>query len=470
MLTKCASIYKSASNPNKGGYWKPRPELTPPAFSTLTIMFVTSLHIYYKDYSDDPIFPADKADFLTGDEKPWFVNSDPRARPLACINSIEVCLGDGKTCWAFNDPELENITGPPDFILMYASLRRTEVYNMIEKRLGRGLIAQSKVSQFYSEGLGSHQWVDEVEHMFATINARTQINTWSIARGEDSNLEEEGYRLITKKGTYGDLCGMFKYNPPGYTSIHATPFGLVLFSFPLFLFLSRKWPVWPYPWPWRKEPPENAVEVEPEVPGTGAAEQVAKPTDAATPTPHTVPTTGQAENDSDPSGSSSAGAIMHSGEEQPATQSAGPSANPDDVAATSASHSENLPLGGDDEEHSREERRRGKLPDRSDPTSSRGVGTGTNETGQTGSGAEYNAEEDQDQRPAVDPSEIKWEPLVMGKIIELLVTLFLVRPLWALRNPSDVGPAVKRKLKFLFRRPPRRGTSGQAVTGESVHG
>jgi hypothetical protein len=214
----------------------------------LTLIFISSLRIYYKKWSDDPIFPADKEIYLEGEKKPWFRNSDPRARPLACINYIEVCLGDGKTCWPMNDhlptdASNKTISPPPEFWLMYASLLKTDIYNAIEKRLGRGLIAQSKVSQYFSEALGDHHWVDEVERLVATLHARTQINTWSIAKGEDSIHEgKDGYILITPEETYGNLCGMFKYNPPGYASIRFIPLIFILLSFPVFLLIGQKWP------------------------------------------------------------------------------------------------------------------------------------------------------------------------------------------------------------------------------------
>jgi hypothetical protein len=242
MLTNPSSVYKSASKPNARGYWEPRSELTHPKFSVLTLIFVSSQRIFYKMWNDDPIFPADKEVYLPGDRKPWFRNSDPRARPLACINSIDVRLDHSERWWSLNDPELDMITGPPEFILMFASLRRTEIYNMIEKRLGRGLIASSNVSQFYSEALGDHHWVNEVEHMVATMHARTQINTWSIATGEDSDLEgKDSYTNITPRETYGDLCGMFKFNPSGYASIHFIPLVAIILSFPIFWILSQKW-------------------------------------------------------------------------------------------------------------------------------------------------------------------------------------------------------------------------------------
>ena len=271
MLTLCSSAYTTSSTDQVESYWKPRPELMHPEFSTLSLIFVSSLRILYKKWSDDPIFPADEEVFLPGEQKPWFRNSDPRARPLACVNFIEVCLGDGKTCWPMNghipkDDSGNLVPTPPDFWLMYASLLKTDMYNSIEKRLGRGLIAQSMVSQYFSEALGDDHWVDEVERLVATSHARTQINAWSIASGEDSLHEgKDGYTLITTE-KYGDLCGIFKYNPPGYASIHFISFILTLASFPLLRILSMK-VVWFTPDYWSSKAigVESQLEVAPDV-------------------------------------------------------------------------------------------------------------------------------------------------------------------------------------------------------------
>ncbi|RFU26795.1 hypothetical protein B7463_g9542, partial [Scytalidium lignicola] len=251
--------YTTPVHKKNDAYWTPRPELTHPEFSTLTLIFVSSLRIFYKRWSEDPIFPADQEVYLPGDQKPWFRNSDPRARPLAYI------------------------------------------YNAIEKRLGRGLIAQNKVSQFFSEALGDYHWVDEVERLVATTYAMTQINAWSIASGEDSVHEgKDGYSLKTPEDEYGDLCGMFKYNPPGL---------------PFLWGLSREWP-------WNKGISDA---VESRRLGTSGVGQEGPPQQSTNPMA-THSETGETEGVAGASESTSA-APQNSEEEQPTPRLADPAAH-----------------------------------------------------------------------------------------------------------------------------------------------
>jgi hypothetical protein len=242
-----SSTYTTNNTNTKDRYWKPRWELEPPEFTTLTLIFISSGRILYKKASEDPLFPSDEKYFLPGEEKPWFRNSDARARPLACLNYIEVCLGDG-TCWPMDGPMAKDEAGnpvlaPSDFWLMYTSLLKTDIYNSIEKRLGRALIAQKMVSQYFSEGLSDFHWVDEVQNLVRTSHARTQINAWSVASGEDSIHEgKDGYTWRTRNEMiYGTLCGLLKYNPPGYTSFRYAPSWFVLCFFPGLAILSVKW-------------------------------------------------------------------------------------------------------------------------------------------------------------------------------------------------------------------------------------
>lgn len=343
VLIKYFSPYTTSSTSTVESYWNPRSELTHPPFSTLTLIFISSLRIFYKKRSDDPIFPADKEVYLPGGGKPWFRNSDPRARPLACINYIEVCLGDGRTCWPMNDhlprdASNKTILPPPEFWLMYASLLKTDIYNSIEKRLGRGLIAQSKVSQYFSEALSDYHWVDEVERLVSTSHARTQINTWSIATGEDSTHEgKDGYTLITPKETYGDLCGMFKYNPPGYASFHLIPFILILFSFPVLLVLSRKWP-------WNEGLDTGVVRMQAQSDGQGQSGLLTRPP------PETGKIAAKAGDGAETSGLTSAPVPPHSGQKH--IKEAKRTAIPQEVAGDTSTRAK--PTGTVDEDPGRD--------------------------------------------------------------------------------------------------------------------
>jgi len=240
-LAPVYDLFAYSSNADGSGHpvWTPHPDLTPPAYSTVTIIFVSSLRILYEQYSSDPIFPADEEFYLDGDPKAWFRNSDPRARPLACITTIEVCAPDGKTCWNVNEPS-SNSSFPddtPEFILLYAALYKTDIYYSLAKRQGRSLLAQKKVSQYFSAALGDDPWVAEVENWVRTALARTSINAWSVAGGEDSVHANKGGFVEVTKG-YGNLCGRYKYNPQGYQSLRFVPLMLLVAALPIIWILS----------------------------------------------------------------------------------------------------------------------------------------------------------------------------------------------------------------------------------------
>ncbi|KAF2684654.1 hypothetical protein K458DRAFT_431541 [Lentithecium fluviatile CBS 122367] len=242
-LAPAYDVFTFVSHVNESGnaVWVPREELTLPSYSTLTIIFVSSLRILYKERSDDAIFPADMPWFIPGDPRPWFRNSDPRARPLACINTIEACTDDLRACWNVRSPSNSSIDDTSrEFTFMYASLYKADIYYAIAKRQGRGLLAQNLVSQYFSEGLGDDPWVAEVQNLVSTALARAQVNAWSVASGEDSIHEgRDGYISLTDG--YGDLCGMFKYNPQGYHTLLFVPLIIVACALPGLWILSWDW-------------------------------------------------------------------------------------------------------------------------------------------------------------------------------------------------------------------------------------
>lgn len=217
-LTGPFSLHTTSST-RQGTYWVPSKELGYKGNETsiLTIVFVQALRILYKHSSADPIFPADEPVTVRDHEDPLFRNSDPLARPFACIDYTEVCLADGKTCWPFDGASPDDVSPEikfsPEFWIMYASLLKTNIFYSLIKRLGRGLLAQKLVAGYVSEGSDGDHWVNEVRNLVETIHARAQINAWNIASGADEG--EGGYYRASNPDEVGNWCHRYKFFPTG---------------------------------------------------------------------------------------------------------------------------------------------------------------------------------------------------------------------------------------------------------------
>lgn len=206
-----SSIYFSSLYPDQD-YWHPLPELEHEEDSTLTIIFVSSLHIYHTQPSHDPIFPA------TEERHKLFVNSDPRARPWACVDKTELCSPDGRQCWSMKDSVPQGVSSPPSYWLMKWSLENSNIQKSIKWRLGSALIAQRLISQSISRPLNPDQWQTEASQLFATSLARIQYDALAIAGGEDH--EKPGYIDATPPEGKGRLCGMMKFKTTDYININ----------------------------------------------------------------------------------------------------------------------------------------------------------------------------------------------------------------------------------------------------------
>jgi hypothetical protein len=72
-------------------YWRPSKNLIGdhglPDNSSINIIFVNSLHIYYEYPSRDPLFPTDSSRKIQGSL--WYYKSDPKARAAACIDETK---------------------------------------------------------------------------------------------------------------------------------------------------------------------------------------------------------------------------------------------------------------------------------------------------------------------------------------------------------------------------------------------
>jgi hypothetical protein len=219
-------------------YWQPISQLKPPENSTLTIIFVSSMHIYYLKPSYDPIFPAIDPYYAPGYHDPYYFNSDPRARALACVDTTELCSPNGKTCWSMTSHLPDGVPDTPAYWLMKWSLESSTSYDSIAWRLGTALLAQQKVGQSRSQPLSDNHWEAEAKRIFETSLARIQWDAWSIAGGEDRELP--GYHEVTPDEGRGKLCKLYKFNSIGYTNIELGAFIGLLLVLPATWFLTRE--------------------------------------------------------------------------------------------------------------------------------------------------------------------------------------------------------------------------------------
>ena len=217
----CDSTYFSSLYP-ESDYWRPIAGLRQPVDSTLTIMFVSSTHIYHTERSFDPIFYANEPRYFEGSRAPFYYNSDPRARVLACVDKSAVCSPDGNICWSMTAPVPETVSSSAEYWLMKWSLENSNIYNSVKWRLGTALLAQERVSQYVSLPLPSDQWQIEASQLFATSLARIQYDALGIATGEDR--QRPGYVEVTPDEARGNLCGRYKFKSPDYTNINLVAF------------------------------------------------------------------------------------------------------------------------------------------------------------------------------------------------------------------------------------------------------
>lgn len=206
----------------KRDHWHPIAGLKRPVNSTLTIIFVSSLHIFHLQPSYDSMFPADKRRHFKGSYDDYYYNSDPRARPLACVDASEVCSADGRRCWSMRDVVPSEIASNPSFWLMKWSLENSNIYDSMAWRLGGALLAQEKVSQSISTPLVPNQWEIEATQLFMTSLARIQFDAWNIATGE--GRERPGYVEVTPVQGRGKLCRLYKFRTTNYTNVNLIAF------------------------------------------------------------------------------------------------------------------------------------------------------------------------------------------------------------------------------------------------------
>ncbi|KAJ9615771.1 hypothetical protein H2200_001848 [Cladophialophora chaetospira] len=207
------SVYESTPEPHRD-YWTPRVELNREKDTYLTIMFITSCRIFYKGKCSDYIFPANLS-YGPGDLEHLYINPDPRARPLTCVDWIEICTHDEKSCGPLSKENSEDA----EYEYVRLALRKSNAFHAIQYGLGAALDASSKIGDFVSQKLDDAQWVIECQKLFETTLARIQFDALDIATGFGSDMGEV-YQEDTPEKAQGKLCSKLKIKlPNGYKNI-----------------------------------------------------------------------------------------------------------------------------------------------------------------------------------------------------------------------------------------------------------
>ena len=201
-------------------------------------MFISSAHIFYTKPSLDPIFHAEEPKHVGGLQGTYYFNSDPRARPMACIDKTELCPPNGGECWSMTSPAPKGVSTPPSYWLMKWSLENSNSYDSIKWRLGSALLAQDEISQSISRPLSPVQWQVEASQLFATSLARIQYDALGIAIGED--VRKGGHVDVTPLEAKGQLCGIVKIKTTEYINVHLGWFILIEVLLFLIFFLTWK--------------------------------------------------------------------------------------------------------------------------------------------------------------------------------------------------------------------------------------
>lgn len=195
-------------------------------------MFINSCRIFYRKGSGDPIFPADK----TWPPNPsLWTNNDSKARPLACIDWLEVCTHDGKDCLP---PYEETQNNDTNFVFTQYALNKSTAFHAIEFQGANGLRAQEKIKDDTSLPLDEHppQWIVESWALFNTSLSRIQYDALDIANGTGWDKEPK-YDQKMPEWARGKVCRIFTFQlPKGYDNIRIWPtFLIVLIPFALWL-------------------------------------------------------------------------------------------------------------------------------------------------------------------------------------------------------------------------------------------
>ena len=193
---------------------------------TITLLLIQSQKNLHTSPSYDPIFPAERRLLSSNERPPLYINADPIATALACVDLTEICTSDGKLCYrdpGHPDPELGGHDEEVGYYMLLISLLESSTFDAIQLLGGRALVASSKLERQISLPLAQEQWKDEVGNLFEASLARPQIALRDYIRGRAAHDPEYADRRLAGMG---DMCKSYKFPGQGWKSVSF--WGLVL--------------------------------------------------------------------------------------------------------------------------------------------------------------------------------------------------------------------------------------------------
>lgn len=212
-------------------YWEPIPAFSAPQYDITTLLLIQSQNNYHRSISTDPIFPA-TSPLDPPRSIPLYVNDDPIATVLACVDQVSVCTHDGTTCWTdLNHPiqEINSHLEKTGYYMLNIALMHSNVCNGIYLRGGSALDAESKMPTSLdlpiSIPLAPDQWKVEARALFKSSLARIQIDLKDHMRSAAAN--ENGYANHIDSA-FSDMCANYKFRAVGWRNVNAWAFRLLL--------------------------------------------------------------------------------------------------------------------------------------------------------------------------------------------------------------------------------------------------
>lgn len=198
----------------------------------VTLMFISSIGMYYEERSSDPIFYANRPVGSIGvNNRTYWYRNNPYASVLACVDNYFICKTDIEKCWSAQSiadhfPDEYDDWSRVDkdtFFLLVLGLRNANAYSSVRMRKADALTVSKLHDDILSPAIPHDHWKTEVAKIFRTALARARVEILSNINGYYAH--EPGF-VNKLSPRWNGMCSLVIVNARGYKSVSL--WGLVL--------------------------------------------------------------------------------------------------------------------------------------------------------------------------------------------------------------------------------------------------